>query len=132
MGDRANVVVVPDGNPQQAVYLYTHWGGYALPERLQTALRKHWRWEDEAYLARIIFDTMTDGEHGKETGYGISACLGDNSYPLLVVDVLAQTVGLAKEQEFPVTYRTWSFTDFCELDLSDEWAALAPDNDNPG
>lgn len=90
MGDRANIVVrdryVKDPGDREAVVLYSHWGGYEMPETLRKALARRQRWDDESYLARIIFDTMTEGDHGSETGYGISTRMPDNEYDLLVLD----------------------------------------------
>lgn len=91
MGDRANIVVL-QGRDLPPVVLYTHWTGYSLPETLQAALAKKWRWDDHAYLTRIIFDMMTEASHDEETGFGISTGLPDNSYPLLVVDPDKQEV----------------------------------------
>jgi hypothetical protein len=53
------------------VYLYTHWGGTNLPQVVSNALARDARWNDPEYLARIIFDQMTEGSHGSETGHGI-------------------------------------------------------------
>ena len=61
MGDRGTVEI-------HGVYLYTHWGASDLIDVVREALAKKWRWDDESYLARIIFDTMLDGSHGTETG----------------------------------------------------------------
>ena len=119
MGDRANIVVVnhrhgSEGQKPPLVYLYTHWSGSELPEILRLALSRNLRWDDEQYLARIIFDQMTAGSQGEETGFGISAALRDNSYPLLVVDCAKQTVGLAMEGKEPDCYRSWSFQDYVD------------------
>ena len=65
MGDRGNVKV--DG-----VYLYTHDMGTSLPFVVKRALRKQWRWDDSAYLARIIFCEMIKGREQDEFGFGIS------------------------------------------------------------
>lgn len=90
MGDRANIVVrdrwVKNPGEREAVVLYSHWGGYELPETLRLALAKRARWDDESYLARIIFDVMLEGAHGEETGFGISTRLPDNQYDLLVLE----------------------------------------------
>ena len=64
MGDRGQVKV-------GEIYLYTHWGAYKLIDDVYSALKKHWRWNDPCYLARIIFDEMTLGMHDEETGFGI-------------------------------------------------------------
>lgn len=130
MGDRGNIIV-EQGDDLPPVVLYTHWGGYMLPETLQVALAKRWRWDDHAYLTRIIFDTMTEGNYGSETGFGISTGLPDNEHPLLVVDPTTQTVkvmraprwgGGAGLLEGAVT-RSFSFTEYIEMpDIG--WEAL--------
>ncbi len=88
MGDRANVVIreswPEDLGDKEAVFLYTHWGGYELPEVVRTALSMRWRWDDSPYLARVVFDTMTNLA-GEETGYGISTRIDDNEYDLIVL-----------------------------------------------
>jgi len=133
MGDRANIVIPQypniDEAPTGLIYLYTHWGGTDLPRTLQAALAKRWRWDDEPYLVRIIFDTMSVGDEGGETGYGISTYLGDNEHPLLVVDCTRQMVWTA-EAEAPMAPRfdrTWSFDEYCTLPFDagdDPWQAL--------
>ena len=99
MGVRANVYV-KDGD-EHGVYLYTHWSGHELPGIVQEALRRGSdRHNDGQYLARIVFQEMLDGDTGT-TGYGISAVMGDNSYPIIVLDPNASppTVAFAKEGE---------------------------------
>lgn len=93
MGERANIVVQGDGDAE--IYLYTHWDGSFLPKVLQDALlRGKSRWNDSNYLTRIIFSQMIQNSVMDETGYGISTCIIDNNYPLLVVDCATQTVFL--------------------------------------
>lgn len=128
MGDRANVFVVnewwEDNNPKHVgVYLYTHWEGSVLPITLRKALQRGKpRWADMQYLTRIIFDTMTEGKQGEETGFGISAVIGDNSYPILVVDCVNRTVGFATEGEEPECDLGWmSFEDWCDEAVSIAW-----------
>lgn len=71
MGDRANVVI-KDGD--EAVCLYTHWNGTALPEVLRKAMtRGQQRWDDSSYLARIIFCDMVEGKERELTGFGSNA-----------------------------------------------------------
>ncbi len=89
MGDRANVVI--DEEDGGTIYLYTHWGGTDLPQTLQNALKRKWRWQDESYLARIILQEMT-GPEIRETGYGIATSPPDNGKPYLRVSTKAQTV----------------------------------------
>ena len=99
MGDRANIAVL-QGNGDGAVVLYTHSGGYALPEMLHTAISRRVRWDDTQYLTRIIFDAMTDGCQGDETGFGITTKVWDNSYPIIVVDPAKQSIYTVAEPAF--------------------------------
>lgn len=128
MGDRANVYAKE--TEEQGVYFYTHWSGSALPSTLQKALdRGRGRWGDAQYLNRRIFDTITEGEQGEETGYGISAQLGDNEYPILVIEHDKKKVFLASEgSERAGPYqKSWTFEEYLELDFSDsgsEWDIL--------
>lgn len=78
MGARAQVQI---GRKEgECVFLYTHWGAGSLIQDVQRALARRQRWEDDEYLARIVFDEMrsTCGEGisaedvEDETGYGIS------------------------------------------------------------
>jgi len=118
MGDRANVVVKDQWNDERRVVLYTHWGGAGLPAILKAALeRGKDQWDDDQYLARVIFCEMLKN-HGadcleKTTGLGISAGVGDNEYPLLVVDCKAKTVHEAPEGDPNVASAgPWSFADY--------------------
>lgn len=101
MGCRGNIAI--EGyrreDKQDCIYFYTHWTGYRVHAITQAALRKRWRWTDNSYLARIIFDELCP-ERGQETGYGISTEeAGDNEYPLVYVDPNKQEV-------------SWRFTPF--------------------
>lgn len=85
MGDRGTVEVRSEG---KSVYLYTHWRGSELLGIVHAAINSkngRRRWGDAAYLARIIFDHMTEGDRDAETGFGISAWPCDGIE--IVVDV---------------------------------------------
>lgn len=123
MGDRGNIFIVQhDGSegPKGGIFFYSHWSGYRLPQILQAALiRGESRWDDEPYLARIIFSEMTRSEKPDDTtGYGITTYLTDNEYPILVVDVEKQKVGVAPESPKPheKIERETSFAEFVKLD----------------
>ena len=116
MGDRANIVIKDDFSDGE-VFLYTHWGGYEYEDVLRTALAKRWRWTDSSYLARIIFAELTKGSEGDEGGFGISASMGDNSYPLLVVDCEKQEVRWETENDRAVEKRQ-SFEDFIKTEIN--------------
>jgi len=85
MGDRGNVRVVQS---QGEVWFYTHWTGSELKETVACALaRGRSRWNDESYLARIIFCEMLDaGDLRGTTGFGISTYEVDNEHPVITVD----------------------------------------------
>lgn len=93
MGDRAMVKIQDGKNP--GVYLYTHWGGLELEEDVRHALARNARWNDPAYLARIVFNEMEGDSHGQEDGLGIQVSpQSDLEHPLIVVDTGAQRVRL--------------------------------------
>jgi hypothetical protein len=136
MGDRANVVVETCG---ERVFLYTHWQGSSLPLTLQAALKRgQGRWDDPAYLARIIFCEMVAGQEKETTGFGISASICDNEWPLLIVNVDDQQVRLANARCVEVSKGNWEWKIddphasihiglFVDLDLEDEvscWSLL--------
>jgi len=91
MGDRANIEMVYESG--EKIYFYTHWSGSELPEILQNALKRgKGRWDDEAYLARIIFSEMIQNEVLSETGYGIAPYICDNEHPIISVKCSNKTV----------------------------------------
>lgn len=125
MGDRANICMVQNHSGKGTIYLYTHWKGSELPKILQQALQKgKERWNDESYLARIIFCAMVGDDMESLTGFGISTYFTDNEHPILVVDAQQKIVGLAKESDIPhdgtppPVYQQWSFASYCDCDLS--------------
>lgn len=99
MGDRANVVLHEAADKR--VFLYTHWGGSHLPETVRVALARRQRWDDPSYLGRIVFSEMIGDEETlkMETGFGISATVGDNSYPYLVIDAEKQEIRFEDEDD---------------------------------
>jgi hypothetical protein len=83
VGDRGNIRIEKDGN---ALYFYSHWGGYYLPQTLANALdRGRDRWDDPSYLTRIIFSEMIKESVEDTTGYGISFTRDDWEYEDLIV-----------------------------------------------
>ena len=127
MGDRANIAIEQgDGS---RVWLYSHWGGYDMPETLQRALKLRERWDDTPYFARIVFSTMVANGSSPTTGYGITTRMTDNEYPILVVDCTGQIVKIEDEPERsraesrPCIGKFWTFEQFVALpDVS--WEAL--------
>jgi hypothetical protein len=130
MGDRGNIVIRQGEHPP--VVLYTHWSGYALPGTLGAALAKRQRWDDNPYLARIIFDTLTAGQQGQETGFGITTYLADNQYPILEVDPDTETVRVWREPEWLLQTepeRRFTFEEFVALGPDVTWETIDPDEE---
>jgi hypothetical protein len=127
MGDRANVYMLEEDKPGEkvGVFLYSHWSGSELPQIVQRALARRQRWDDSQYLARIIFCEMVRGSEAEETGFGISARIGDNEYQILVVDAKSQRVSFCDSQRFhalPVKdsqTAAWSFEEYVRIAASD-------------
>lgn len=126
MGSRANVVVREN---ESQVWLYCHWSGSSYVDKTRAAIAKRWRWTDAPYLARIIFDTLTEGHQGDETGFGITTRITDNEYPVLVVDCTRKQVYFVQENELdeegrvPVDYRpvkAQSFADFAACEAAED------------
>lgn len=98
MGDRANIRLDygkhrTEERAYDSIYLYTHWGGSAIAETLQTALeRGRSRWDDDSYLARIIFNQMTAGIEMETTGIGISPYEISPDRENIVINLTEQTV----------------------------------------
>lgn len=128
MGDRANVYIHNGDAP--GVYLYTHNSGWQLPDIVRTALwRGQSRWNDDQYLARIvfgdmarvIFTEMTAGDPDGLTGFGISAEVGDGDNRIVDVDMITQTVTLVEDD----TQACASFADYADL-TEVRWFSEAP------
>lgn len=108
MGNRSNVVVLPTYRDDKTksgdkrVYLYSHWKGEDVYADARNALARRQRWDDDSYLARMIFCKMVGADHG-ETGFGISSTLGDNNIGMLlcVVDCAQQVVRFHEEKDNP-------------------------------
>lgn len=114
MGDRGNIVMrfhEESGNNDTKttdIYFYTHWRGSSLLKIVQSALRRGWRWDDDAYLARIIFNDLQGDDRG-ETGFGIAPFECDNEHPLVVVDTFKKRVERDGE--------SWPFEVFVKMDV---------------
>lgn len=93
MGDRGNVKFTSPYN-SAPIYFYTHWMGTELPAIVAQALhRGKGRWNDDSYLARIIFSEMIVGEVLEDTGYGISTRIVDNEHGIIHVQAGGHNAG---------------------------------------
>jgi hypothetical protein len=100
MGDRGNILLKNDN-----IYLYTHWDGANLKQRVKDALiRGQGRWNDPTYLNRIIFCELIQDNILDTTGYGMSNHLTDNENPIVEVDIENQLVVIDKKE--------WTFEEF--------------------
>jgi hypothetical protein len=122
MGDRANVYVKGYGD-EPGVYLYTHWTGTELPATVQRALARGTdRWDDNAYLTRIVFAEMIRDELDATTGYGISTRFCDGGDRIIILDCGNQTVEI-DGNEVPMK-------DFVAIDAP-QWNSLRRDPNSP-
>jgi len=106
LGDRGQVKVIQWGD--KPVYLYTHWGASELVETVKSVLRRKLRWDDDAYLTRMIFSKMIEDDIDGELGYGISAGPCDH-YISVNLHVKNQEVEIVNHGD---TLFQGSFTDF--------------------
>ena len=120
MGDRANVVIQDENNPE--LFLYTHWSGYKLPSVVSTVIARRDRWRDLPYLTRMIFSEMTRGKEKESTGYGISTALCDNGHPLLVLNGDKQEISFQDEKtrELIGPKYTFEWVARCQLSWPDK------------
>ena len=84
----------PYGDGGKSLFFYSHWDGDGpLKEKLKQALiRGIERWDDESYLARIIFSEMTKEDIDSLTSYGIAPYETDPQFPTIVVNMKEKTV----------------------------------------
>jgi hypothetical protein len=121
MGDRANILVKRNED-DPGVYLYTHWEALIMPRNLQDALKRHERWSDAAYLTRIIFDKLTEGQHDEPTGFGISTGqMGGDGERLLTVNCEDQIVTASGADWAINTRGNWSFDEYLNINTSTIW-----------
>lgn len=118
MGDRGNIKI---GD----IYLYTHFGGSEILSDLHTALSHRWRWNNEPYLTRIIFEEMRGKTPDPETGLGISTIVCDNEHDILEVDcenqwVINETSGRAISFGGFISNTVEANKQFLEWDKTDE------------
>ena len=80
------------------------------------------RWDDGAYLTRIIFNAL-QGEDRGTTGFGISTSIQDNEYDIVVVDCEKQEIRITEEGEdcdLAEVVKTYTFNEFCVAVFKEE------------
>ena len=99
MGMRRNIALEFEENKK--IYLYTHWNAEGLEDTLANSLqRAESRWDDSAYLARVIFSDMTANAGDELTGFGMSTVETSGDFPTLEVDLQAKTVNGDTYEDF--------------------------------
>jgi hypothetical protein len=95
MGDRATFVI--EQNDESVLYLYGHWAGDGMMDRLATALiaaEGRILMNDEVYAARIIISNLIGDDWRSETGWGLSTYFCDSEHSVPVVNLTNKTVRL--------------------------------------
>ena len=94
MGDRRTAEIK---TRKGSLYVYTHWGGYEMPERAAEALKAAQpRIGDESYALRIVVDQLTKDSRDQETGAGLMFHPeAEDEYganPSIIIDLVANKV----------------------------------------
>lgn len=107
MGARSNVYITDSTDAaydhgQRGIYIYSHGSGPELPEKVRDALAfGRGRWDDSTYLTRILIDQITKDARDQETGYGVGLTSGENSFPMVTVDLGNQTARVGDAPAVP-------------------------------
>lgn len=115
MGDRANIKIIDNDN-DNPIYLYTQWAGSLLPGMLHEALSMQERWDDPAYLTRIIFSRMIKNSVTGTTGFGISTVPGDGLDRVITVNMMRRSIRVNNSREC-------SFDEYVAAEGSIGWGA---------
>lgn len=88
-------LIYPNG---LSIYFYKHWDADLLPETIAHALdHGRSRWNDEPYLARVLFSQMISAEVDGITGFGIDVM--PSGEPIYVtIDLATQSVWLRNNE----------------------------------
>jgi hypothetical protein len=121
MGDRSNVTLVFDSDPDKVVDIYSHWSGKDLFETVREAIAEKERWDDDRYLARIIVQRILATALDPVLGFGISPKSTHDTceYPSLVVDLDSNRVAFRNSNStYPIGINEGdSFTNFVGFDF---------------
>lgn len=109
MGDRGNIKIYQDSG-DAAIFFYTHHRGSEIYGVVKRALARRKRWDDGAYLARIIFCELVKGDEDGDTGFGISTSISDNEHTIIGVNPNTREVTF--ESEGGTVSGKMSFDDF--------------------
>jgi hypothetical protein len=97
MGNRVNFGFQQSND--NTIFLYGHWAGSGMLERLADAVVKaRPRWSDESYATRIAISQIVGDDWGSETGWGLHVNeIGDNEHKVPIVNFQNQTFKLYEE-----------------------------------
>ena len=114
MGDRGNIYI-----EDMDIYFYTHGKGSITDFIVASALdRGRDRWDDDSYLARIIFSELIKDNLMGTTGYGISRVIQDENHPPTVVNITNNTVNGTPFEQFVqsfVEFKKATELNICEI-----------------
>ena len=113
----------------ERVYLYGHWMGSKSIGHAAHGLRSD-RASDGSYLARIVFCSMVSGNPDGDVGYGISASMRDNQYPVLVIDAAEHPTVWFEDREGTRVSRVFSQQEFLDLAEASSWRKCDPFDPN--
>ena len=117
MGCRGTIEIWEHGaapkDEARPVVLYTHWGANEMEDDLRDVLSRKKRWNDPAYLSRMIFCRMIRNDIDGETGYGIMTDNINDAEQEIIVDCNRQEV-IVKGWKKNTTY---TFDDFIDPDI---------------
>ena len=115
MGCRGTIEIWECGaapkSEERPVVLYTHWGAYEMIFDVINVLKKKERWNDPAYLSRMIFCEMIKDDVSGATGFGIMTDNALDTEHEVVVDIDRQEVVWKRNGKDNITY---TFTELIE------------------
>ena len=122
MGCRGTIEVWENGDApkseERPVVLYTHWGAKEMEDDLRDVLSRKQRWNDPAYLSRMIFSRMIRNDIDGELNYGILTDNVGDAEIEIIIDCNRQEVIVKGWDEND----TYTFDEFIDPDeLNKDW-----------
>jgi hypothetical protein len=136
MSDTGNVFVVNHQGilgSKEGVVLYTHSEGQELALVVKKVLSKRVRWDDAAYLGRIIFCQMIKGKEEEDFGFGITNEVFDAKRPIILIDVENQEISFCYPNTFDEclveesVFVKWKFEEYTktvDLSIQSKWESI--------
>lgn len=136
MFDTGNVFVINNEGilgGKEGVVLYTHSEGQELALVVKKALSKKVRWDDAAYLGRIIFCQMVKGKEEEDFGFGLSNEVFESRRPIIVIDAEKQEISFCYPNTFDqclieeAIFVKWTFEEYIktiDLNIQNKWESI--------